>query len=177
MHIPLWKSLLTIFLLIFVLPPLSHATTLAQVKAAFIFKFAYYASWSDDTVNENNSPLNFCVAGSSEILELLALTAENERVYQKPVKVMELETPAPIKTHCHILFIGHDYPKPITTVLEQFPMNTLLVSDIEDFSRNGGMIELRYLEGKLKLFINYEKAKRANIQIRSALLALAIIVE
>jgi len=57
------------------------------------------------------------------------------------------------------------------------PVPILSVSDIADFTRAGGMIDLVEVEQRIRFNINLSAARRARLRLSSQLLKLATIVE
>ena len=77
-----------------------------------------------------------------------------------------------------MLFIGKESQSnlpDIFTVLDSKPIVT--ISDIESFTKRGGMFGFYYKEGALSVELNYKNAKAKNIDIDSSLRELISIVE
>jgi hypothetical protein len=53
----------------------------------------------------------------------------------------------------------------------------LLVSDAENFAAQGGMIQFSLRDNKLKLVVNLNSVKQANLKLSSKLLRMAEILE
>jgi hypothetical protein len=82
-----------------------------------------------------------------------------------------------IKT-CHVLFISRSEAERLEKILASLKgRNILTVSDIDDFAVHGGMIRFLIENNKIRLRVNLEAARSANLVISSKLLRPAEIVE
>jgi len=55
--------------------------------------------------------------------------------------------------------------------------HVLLVSDVEDFARRGGMVQFTLRDNKLKLVVNLPAVRDAGLKLSSKLLRMAEIVQ
>ena len=126
----------------------ANAASIDQIKAAFLYNFAYYVNWPD-TVKLAGNPFNICL-----------IVDEN------------------IDKYCHILFLKHTESMKKQKLIDEYcSSNILLVSDHEDFVGKGGMIEMLEQEGKIKLLVNLGRVKQTGLSIQAGLLNVATIVE
>lgn len=139
-----------------------------QLKTAYLFHFAELAEWPTPT------PVTICLQGDSPLRAYLPVLS-GLQIDGRTVHVLLAENP-PIQ-HCQILFLS-DLSALSQTLLDQAKNNhVLLVSDIEDFARQGGMIEFTLRDNKLKLVVNLSAVKRAGLKLSSKLLRMAEILE
>jgi hypothetical protein len=81
-----------------------------------------------------------------------------------------------IKT-CHVLFISRSDANRLEQILVSLKDRSILtVGDGEDFVQRGGMIRLATAQNKIRLIINVDAAKAANVTISSKLLRAAELV-
>jgi hypothetical protein len=147
-----------------------------QLKAVFLFNFAQFVEWPPEAFPEAQTPLIIGVLGEDPFGIYLDDTVRGEKVNNRPLIVQRYHRLDEIKT-CHILFVSQSEAnrlEPIFTSLKG--RNTLTVSDAVGFAQRGGMIRFVTERNKIRLRINLEAAKAANLTISSKLLRPADIV-
>jgi uncharacterized protein DUF4154 len=78
---------------------------------------------------------------------------------------------------CHILFVGREEQERLGEILDTLKGRpTLTVSDADGFSRRGGMIGFMTDRNRIRLRINLEAARAAELTLSSKLLRPAQIV-
>lgn len=144
-----------------------------QVKAAFILNFSKLTTWPEETFTQPGQAFDFCVAGDDPFGTALD-GVESKQVGGKKVQLHYVSSISEIET-CHVLFIS----KSEQADLEQLSLITdgrpiITISDIQGFSRQGGMFEFITKDGRLSFIINNRAATRNGLQISSSLLNLAV---
>ena len=145
----------------------------ASIKAALIYKLSHYVSWPD---SKRESFLICSDADSRTINALRKL--EQRKIKDLPVSVKPLDDNSLADpTACHIIYLT----KPDSARVKGFLMGVshdavLTVSDIKDFSKVGGMIELSSKQQRLHFLINLKAAKEVSLEIASPLLEISTIV-
>lgn len=138
----------------------------AKVKAAYLYHLTKFVDWPVLPANE----VRICVLGSDAVGGMMT-DLSNRQVRDRPLKV-EVDTltdPA----QCQVLFIGRG-DKRLPEILKRVRgVGVLTVSDIDDFARHGGIVGFYVESGKIKLEINPEAARVANLRISAKLLELA----
>lgn len=157
-----------------------------RIKAIFLFNFTQFAKWPSKPPSpvkvepsaDSTKPFVIGVIGKDPYGIYLDETVKGEKVNNRPIVIQRYNNVKEIN-NCQILFISKTETssgfKKILTDLKG--NNTLTVSDIRGFSKNGGMIEFVRKEDKIALRINNEAVTMANLQISSKLLGLAEIVK
>jgi len=78
---------------------------------------------------------------------------------------------------CHILYISRSESASLERILGELRHRQILtISDLEAFNRYGGMVRFVTESGKIRLRINLESAKAANLTISSKILRPSTIV-
>lgn len=145
----------------------------AKVKAGFLLNFARYVEWPAGAFASTNSPVIIGVLGLDNLGRNLDVTVEGKTVEAHPVQVKRARRLSDLG-ECHVLFIcasERDRLPRIVSGLEGKPM--LTVSDMEDFTNEGGMVLLKRKSGTMRFDINREVAEKAGLKISSKLLKLA----
>jgi hypothetical protein len=147
-----------------------------QVKAVFLFNFAQFVDWPAGTFPSAQAPLVIGVLGNDPFDGFLDDTIRDEKVNDHPLVVQRYQRVEQIGA-CHILFISQSESGRLDRILARLKdRNILTVGDEEDFARRGGMIRFVTENNKIRLRINMDAAKAAELTISSKLLRPAKIV-
>ena len=145
-------------------------------KAAFIYNFAKFTSWPDDTWTNDDAPLILCTAGQDELIEDL------KRLGGKIVKGRSVSI-RPVKKQaapgsCHVLYIAQSEKKRYAKILESVRKKPVLtVSELPRFGSSGGIVELYREKNKTRFIINIDSSREAGLTLSSRLLRLAVVVD
>jgi len=144
-----------------------------QLKAIFLFNFTQFIDWPPASFAGEEAPLIIGILGANPFGSYLEETVSGEKINGHPVTVQYFQNEAGAKT-CHILFINLPETKKRKQAIEAVKENNILtVCEAADFSKQGGMIRLFTRNNKIKLLINLEASKAANLVLSSKLLRLA----
>ncbi len=136
----------------------------AKVKAAYLFHLIKFVDWP--VLPADN--FRVCIHGSDAVANLLA-ELSNRPIRDRPLSVERDADPA----RCQVLFIGpgeQDLPELLARSRRS---GVLTVSDQSGFARSGGIVGFYKDAGKIKLEINPEAARVANLRISAKLMELA----
>lgn len=143
------------------------------VKAAFLFHFAQFVEWPDETFKDANSPLTYCTIGDDPFQGSLDTILSGKTIGTRPFRVVHFKHPQEIQG-CQVLFIGAAEKTVLREILAKPKANSALtVGESEHFAQDGGMIGFVLEENKIRFEINLEAAQKAKLKISSRLLALA----
>ncbi|RAV98232.1 YfiR family protein [Pseudochryseolinea flava] len=147
-----------------------------QVKAVFLYNFAQFVEWPKQAFTTDNAPLIIGVLGADPFGSYLDKTVKGENVNGHPIIVKRFQKIEDIK-NCHILFINITGKDRVREICEQLnAKNVLTVSDMPNFTKQGGIVKFYVEDNKTKIRINLEASKRADLSISSKLLRVAEIV-
>lgn len=147
-----------------------------QIKAVFLFNFAQFVEWPAAAFAGANSPIVIGVLGENPFGGYLDDTVRDEKINSRPLEVQRYLQVDEIKT-CHVLFISASEANRLEPILASLRSRSILiVGDADDFVQRGGMIRLAAAQNKIRLTINPEAAKAANLTISSKLLRSADVV-
>lgn len=147
-----------------------------QLKAVFLFNFAQFVEWPARAFAAPDTPLVIGVLGEDPFGAYLDDLVHNEKVGLHPLQVRRFKTAADIAA-CHIVFVSRsegDRLDPAMAVLTG--RSVLTVSDLDLFTRHGGMVRFVTESGKIRLRINVEAAKACDLKISSKILRPATVV-
>jgi hypothetical protein len=147
-----------------------------QVKAVFLFNFAQFVEWPRAAFAGTTSPLVIGILGGDPFGAYLEDTVREEKVNNRPLEIQRYHGVEEIKT-CHVLFISRSEAQHLEQILASLKNRSILiVGDGDDFVQRGGMIRLATAQNKIRLIINVDAAKAANLTISSKLLRAAELV-
>ncbi len=147
-----------------------------QVKAVFLFNFAQFVEWPPRAFQKNNAPLVIGVLGEDPFGTYLDDLVRGEKVGERPLLIRRYphgDEPG----DCHILFVCRSETKDLEKILAQLhDRSVLTVSDVDAFTRQGGMVRFVTENGKIRLRINVEASKASHLTISSKILRPGTIV-
>jgi len=146
-----------------------------QVKAVFLFNFAQFVEWPSPAA-ASNLPFVIGVLGDDPFDGFLDEIVQGELVNNRPFVVRRYRHGEEI-ADCHILFVGRSAAEQLPKVLASLKgRHILTVGDVNDFASRGGIVQFVTENKRVRLKINVNAAKAANISISSKLLRPAEIV-
>jgi hypothetical protein len=144
-----------------------------QLKALFLFNFAQFVGWPANAFPDPNAPLVIGVLGQDPFGGYLDDAVRGERANSRQVVVQRYSRVEDIK-NCQVLFISRSVSDQLDHIVASLKYRKILtVSDSDNASGRGVVIRLVTEQNKIKLRINVEAAKAANLTISSKLLRLA----
>jgi uncharacterized protein DUF4154 len=147
-----------------------------QLKAVFLFNFAQFVEWPAGAFPEPDTPLGICILGEDPFGGYLDETVRGETVGNHPLAVRRYRTVDEVRG-CHILFVSRQEQGHLKEILDSLKGHSVLtVSDAERFASRGGMIRFVTDRNRIRLRINLEAARAANLTLSSKLLRPAQIV-
>jgi hypothetical protein len=148
-----------------------------QVKAAFIYNFAKFVEWPQQPASGAAGPMALCVLGQDPFGGALEDVVSGKVVNGRALVVRQVRD-VQHSSDCHILFVSASERKRIGSILEVVRGKEILtIGDMERFAAEGGVINLKLEDGRIRIEINLEAAHRQSLRISSKLLNLAEIVK
>jgi hypothetical protein len=98
-------------------------------------------------------------------------------VLGRPFVVADISEPSQA-AECQILFVSSSEGKRLRSIFGEFRATGILtVGETEGFAAQGGIVNFKLKDGRVRLEINIEAAERARLRISSKVLNLAQIVK
>lgn len=143
----------------------------ARVKAAFVLNFIKFTSWPDGQ-GEATPTLTLCVIGGYALAgQLNALAGRN--VQGRQVRLQPLEAQGG-DAQCDAVFATMTDAVTLRSLQQLTGRRAALtISDQPGFVAQGGMIELKIVDGRVRFDVNLAAARAANLMLSSQLLQLA----
>jgi hypothetical protein len=146
--------------------------TESSLKAAFIYSFAKFTGWPEDTLPAT-ATFSACVLGDGSIRDALERTVKGRLLSGRDISVSQVQLDGKLRS-CHLLYVSGITPAQVTAVVTAVRgAPVLTISDADDFVRQGGIAQMFVENGKMRFDLNLEVARRSGLQLSSKLLALA----
>jgi hypothetical protein len=144
-----------------------------QIKAAYLFNLAKFVEWPSAAFNSVDEPFAICVLGRNPFGGLLEEVVRGKTIGNRPFQVREVST-AQQGGSCHILFISSSEQKRVRSLMDEMKGSmTLTVGETDNFLADGGVVNLKLKDSRVRIEINPGCAERAKLRISSKLLSLA----
>lgn len=152
-----------------------HQTSLFEeysLKAAFTLNFARLTRWPDDS----KELLSFCVMGNNTMQNAFKIV-NNEFINDKVSQLKIINRDREI-TDCQVLMISGINHNKLRKIYSSARNHTILtISEVEDITRSGAIINFIKEGDKIRFQINVKYAQQAGLKISSRLLKLAIVTD
>lgn len=162
------------FLLLFLNAGYSQTASEYQVKAAYLYNFAKSAEWPERTLAPAGPLVIGVFGGEDDFFDVLKKIAGGRSIRSHPVVISRVTSVEQGKT-CHVLFFrasaGHKRTQSMVASL--LGAGVLLVGEDSEFLRQGGMINLVPVDGRIRFEVDTVALDGASIHLSSELLALA----
>jgi hypothetical protein len=146
------------------------------VKAAYLFNFGKFVRFTPSEVIQDRHSFDICIVGEDPLGHALDDLTANERLDNKPVRVLRLKSAAEARG-CAIAYISAAEGDRVENDLDSLRGHEVLtVSDATEFLRHGGMIQFVSVENHVRFAVNLDAVRNAQISLSSELLRVAISV-
>lgn len=141
------------------------------IKSGFIYNFARYSQgdWFNESKNKNYYICSF----NAEFISNAKQTLKERKIKDSPVVMSLLSSKLDTIDHCNTLFMTKDDVEKWQYLVEQVPMNfIMLVGEFDDFIVTGGHINFFIVGGKVRFEVNPDRLKQSGILMSSKVLRL-----
>ncbi len=172
----------TVFLLAFlaILVPLSLKAQAPenQIKAEFIERFTRFIDWPSDYEPAGyEEAFVIAVIGDSEIKTFLVEIAERQKIKEKQVEIIVVDSPEDL-VECHILFVAGSESRNLSRILNWTrDLPILTVADSDGFGEKGVLVNFFREDKFLRFEVNRPAVERSGLRFSSKLLRLAKILD
>lgn len=144
-----------------------------QVKAAFLFNFPKFIEWPAETFKGPGDPITICVFGQNPFGGALEDVVRNKTLANRAFVVRDVVN-AQQASKCQVVFVAASERKRYRPLLEELRRHSVLtVGETEDFTANGGIINFKLKDARVRIEIDAGAAELAKLHISSKLLSLA----
>lgn len=141
-----------------------------RLKAAFVFRFPQFVTWPPPATTGRNT-LEICVTASSATADALRDLTSGESLNGRRLVVREDPAEQALAS-CHVLMLAGGQPnRGVMARVATLPI--LTVGDSATFLDDGGIIQLKVVDRRVRFEISMPAAARAGVTLSSQLLRLA----
>ena len=147
-----------------------------QLKAAMLYNVAKFVDWPGEKAGSDQTPFKICIIGRNPFGTALDPLPGNS-IRGRKLMIAQVSRPEEIGT-CQLLFVSYSERRNLAAILDSAGRRRVLtVSDIDRFAASGGMIGFVESEGRIRMEVNLEAVRNADLRISSQLLKLTRIVK
>lgn len=140
-----------------------------HVKAAFILNFPNFITWPIKLDDAKNIICTFSADAVADSIETLLASAQ---MAERKARVSFFRNPD-IDMHCDLAFVGIDAESLVKEISAMQKLSkTLIVSDIDNYAVDGGMIELALVDTRIQVILNREVMNSHGFIVDSRLMQL-----
>jgi hypothetical protein len=148
-----------------------------QVKAAFIYNFARFVVWPEAVFKGPADPVSICILGDDPFHGALEQATTGKLVEGRGFSVRHLPD-TDSGSNCRILFVSASGRKRFRSLAENLKSSGVLtIGENPGFAVEGGIINFKLLDGRVRFEINAQAAEQQQLHVSSKLLSLAEIVK
>lgn len=142
------------------------------VEAAYLPKFAPFVVWPPQALGAADAPLVICVQGADPFGDALDRASAGQRLGSHPIVVRRIEA-LDADSGCQIAYVGGSAAQPAAAALKAVAQAPVLTVTDEG-SRGGGkgIVQLFWMNGRVRFAIDGDMAAKAGLAISSQLMAL-----
>jgi hypothetical protein len=142
-----------------------------QVKAVYLYNFGRFIQWPESATKDESFVI--CVLGEDPFGPVLDATLAGEAIENRKLIARRIANPRDAGA-CRILYISSSEARHIKEILIPLGKSAVLtVSDMPDFTSDGGMIQFVVTEKKVRFQVNLTAAEKAGLTFSSQLLKVA----
>lgn len=142
-----------------------------DVKAAYLFNFGRFTEWPAPIGSQET--FSICIMGGNPFRDVLDGIVAGEHLNGQKVVVRHVST-VHEASECRILFVSASESYRYKLVLGSLSgAPVLTVSDLPDFTSNGGMIQFMAQGDRVRFQVNLSAAQKAHLTLSSQLLKVA----
>lgn len=147
-----------------------------QVEAAYLYNFGRFVEWPAKVTTAKADSFTICVLGEDPFGRALDVTLAGEMIGNQKVAARRISSPGD-SVDCRILFISSSEANRLNKIIDALDNRAILtVSDIPQFSRHRGMIQLVLEDNRIRFEVNLNATQHAGLTLSSELLKLATAV-
>jgi len=147
-----------------------------QIKAAYLYNFAKFVDWPQESFTDGQSPLVIGVFGQNPFGTGLEAIAKAHQINGRPIVVKTITTAKDI-AGVHLLFLGSAEDDHVAEILSALAGTSVLtVGESDKFMAAGGMVNFVREADKVRFAINEDAVEHHGMKISAQLLKLATFV-
>jgi YfiR/HmsC-like len=145
------------------------------LKTAFLYNFAKFVEWPDDSASGSDVPLTLCLMGDYPVEGTLDSIA-GKTVRGRKLSIMHVRSVVEAKK-CHLLYLAPSEIARLAEVVQGLQNDPVLtVCDVDGCAQAGVMIAMRMEQQRIHLDINLAAVQRTPLKMSAQLIKLSRVV-
>jgi len=154
------------------MPALAQTAAEADVKAAFLFKFAGYVEWPASYFPTTEAPIVIGVSSSDEVASSLEALVPGRNINGRPVIVKRLRA-GEVPQAVHIVFFGRSERNLRAAIRTSQQQGALVVTELDRALEQGAAINFVPVEDRIGFEVSLDSAERSGLRISARMLGVA----
>jgi hypothetical protein len=144
-----------------------------DLKAAFVYHFTHYTDWPAEAFEDEESPIVVAVVGDDPFRGALERAVREKTVGGRRLAYRHFDGVDALEP-CHVLYVSRSERLQLGQIVRDArDFGALTVADMEDFTREGGMVRFLTENKKVRFEIRRKAVDAAGIRIKAQLLKAA----
>jgi hypothetical protein len=154
----------------------SQAISEDQVKAAYLFNFAKFVEWPQETFPDATAPIHLCVLNDPTIGSELSQIVKDKHISGRSIVVAQIQNGEQGRS-CQILFINSAQNSQIEHILKVLQgASVLTVGEATQFVEQGGIVNFVIQDDQVHFQVNHKAATQSRLRMSARLLSVAKLV-
>ncbi|MFI3137595.1 MAG: YfiR family protein [Methylococcaceae bacterium] len=146
------------------------------VRAGLASNLARFTTWPDAAVASMGKNITLCLVGNPDLEETFT-NLNGKTIGEKILQVRYLSRLNNLN-ECQLIYISElDKNKLLLLINEIKSLPILTIGEDDFFIKNGGMVSLQIINGKVSITVNLNAAKNSNLSISARVLKLATVIQ
>jgi hypothetical protein len=151
----------------------SQAISADQVKAAYLYNFAKFVEWPQETFPDATAPIHFCLLNDPSIGSELSQIVKDKRISGRSIVVVPIQTGEQGRS-CQILFISTAQNWQVEHILKVLQgASVLTVGETTGFVEQGGIVNFVVQDDQVHFQVNHRAATQSRLRMSARLLSVA----
>jgi hypothetical protein len=148
--------------------------TNAKMKAVFVYNFTRYIEWPEDY---KQGGFVIGLLGETAITDEINKVAATKKAVNQTIEIKKFSALSDI-SECHILYVSSNNSGELAAALQKTKgRSTLVITEEEGLAVKGAGISFKVINNRQKFEINKGNIEDRKMNVGSALLSLAIVVD
>ncbi len=143
-----------------------------QVKAAYLYNFARFATWPAAKFSSDTQPIRFCVLEGEPLEPAIREALADKSVNLHPAQVVTLRQ-VELMRDCHVAYFGREAESRIAAGLQSLAGSAVLTVHESAGPHTVGIIRLFVADARLRFEVNVAAAEREHVVLSAHLLNVA----
>lgn len=154
----------------------SQAISEDQVKAAYLYNFAKFVEWPEESFVDASAPIHLCVLNDPSIGSELSQIVKDKHVTGRSVVVVPIQNGEQGRG-CQILFINSAQSSQVEHIIKVLQgASVLTVGENTGFVEQGGIVNFVIQNDQVHFQVNHRAATQSRLRMSARLLSVAKLV-